>query len=84
MPLLTISNERINMETTGIDWSIVNMEEELRGLSNERKEGGKDGISKNNYGKQYKNVGNAENNRKYKKTERRRDEEKGGKKSERR
>ena len=25
------------METTGIDWSKVNMEEELRGLSNEKK-----------------------------------------------
>ena len=25
------------METTGIDWSKVNIEEELRGLSNERK-----------------------------------------------
>jgi len=25
------------METTGIDWSRVNMEEELRGLSNEKK-----------------------------------------------
>ena len=35
--MLTISNERIDMETTGIDWSKVNMEEELRGLSNERK-----------------------------------------------
>jgi len=37
MPLLTISNERIDMETTGIDWSRVNIEEELRGLSNEKK-----------------------------------------------
>jgi len=37
MPLLTISNERIDMETTRIDWSKVNMEEELRGLSNEKK-----------------------------------------------
>ena len=37
MPLLIISNERIDMETTGIDWSKVNMEEELRGLSNEKK-----------------------------------------------
>ena len=31
------SNERIDMETTEIDWSRVNMEEELRGLSNEKK-----------------------------------------------
>jgi len=37
MPLLTISNERIDMETTGINWSRVNMEEELRGLSNKKK-----------------------------------------------
>ena len=37
MPLLTISNERIDMETTGIDWSRVNMEEELKGLSDEEK-----------------------------------------------
>jgi len=35
--LLTISNKRIDMETTGIDWSKVNMEEELRELSNEKK-----------------------------------------------
>jgi len=35
--LLTISNKRIDIETTGIDWSRVNMEEELRGLSNEKK-----------------------------------------------
>ena len=37
MLLLIISNKRIDMETTGIDWSKVNMEEELRGLSNEKK-----------------------------------------------
>ena len=37
MLLLIISNERINMETTEIDWSRVNMEEELRGLSDEKK-----------------------------------------------
>ena len=37
MPLLTISNKRIDMETTEIDWSRVNMKEELRGLSNEKK-----------------------------------------------
>ena len=37
MLLLTISNERIDMETIGIDWSRVNMEEELRGLSDEEK-----------------------------------------------
>jgi len=37
MPLLTISNKRIDMETTGIDWSKVNMEEEVRGLSDEKK-----------------------------------------------
>ena len=37
MPLLTISNERIDMETIEIDWSRVNMEEELRGLSDEKK-----------------------------------------------
>ena len=37
MPLLTISNERIDMKITGIDWSKVNMEEELRGLSDEKK-----------------------------------------------
>ena len=35
--MLTISNKRIDIETTGIDWSRVNMEEELRGLSNEKK-----------------------------------------------
>ena len=35
--MLTISNERIDMETIGIDWSRVNMEEELRGLSDEEK-----------------------------------------------
>ena len=37
MLLLTISNKRIDMETTGIDWSRMNIEEELRGLSNEKK-----------------------------------------------
>ena len=37
MLLLTISNERIDIKTTGIDWSRVNIEEELRGLSNEKK-----------------------------------------------
>ena len=37
MPLLTISNERIDIETTEIDWSRVNIEEELKGLSNEKK-----------------------------------------------
>jgi len=37
MPLLTISNKRIDMEKTGIDWSKVNMEEEVRGLSDEKK-----------------------------------------------
>jgi len=35
--LLTISNERIDIETTEIDWSRVNIEEELKGLSNEKK-----------------------------------------------
>ena len=35
--MLTISNKRIDIETTGIDWSRVNIEEELRGLSNEKK-----------------------------------------------
>ena len=35
--LLIISNKRIDMETTGIDWSRVNMEEELRGLSDKKK-----------------------------------------------
>ena len=35
--MLTISNERIDIKTTGIDWSRVNIEEELRGLSNEKK-----------------------------------------------
>jgi len=37
MLLLTISNERIDMETTRIDWSRVNIKEELRGLSDEKK-----------------------------------------------
>ena len=35
--MLTISNKRIDMETTEIDWSRVNIEEELRGLSDEKK-----------------------------------------------
>ena len=37
MLLLTISNKRIDMKTIEIDWSKVNMEKELRGLSKERK-----------------------------------------------
>ena len=35
--MLTISNKRIDMKTIEIDWSKVNMEKELRGLSKERK-----------------------------------------------
>ena len=35
--MLTISNDKIDMEITEIDWSKVNMEEELRGLNNEKK-----------------------------------------------
>jgi len=71
------------METTGIDWSRVNMEEELRGLSNEKKVE-RMGLVKIIMENNIKMLEMQKTIKKYKKTERRRDKEKGGKKSKRR
>ena len=36
--MLTINNERIDMETAGINWSQFDWEKELRGLNKEQRE----------------------------------------------